>query len=84
MCRPLVNITRYNSTHKIVFLSVSESLETDYDSRDVEMVRSNDKYLECFLSTKHDLDEVAQNLDLTLKLRKDFSLKGNYGNHLIL
>ncbi|KAI0236319.1 Motile sperm domain-containing protein 2 [Lamellibrachia satsuma] len=52
----------------------ADSLETDYDSRDVEMVRNNDKFLDCFLSSCTDLNEVTQDMDVTLKLRKDYTL----------
>lgn len=67
----------------IMYWSAAESLETDYDSRDVEMVRNNDKFLDCFLSSCTDLNEVTQDMDVTLKLRKDYTLNGNYRQPLV-
>jgi len=64
--------------HSHSVFCVSESLDTDYDSRDMEMVQSNDKFLECFLHTCPTLEEVTQDMDLTLKLRKEYTLNGNY------
>ncbi|KAK2189078.1 hypothetical protein NP493_115g04011 [Ridgeia piscesae] len=40
----------------------------------MEMVQSNDKFLECFLHTCPTLEEVTQDMDLTLKLRKEYTL----------
>lgn len=50
-----------------------------YDERDVERVRTNDKYLSCFIRSFYDdgsMDAVVTKLDTVLTFRKTISLNG--------
>ena len=50
-----------------------------YDKRDVENIKNNDAYVQCFLRSfmeNNELTEPLKNMDTVLRFRKDIGVNG--------